>query len=245
MFPIDPKAPKMNKKNKKWDFIEKLVTILSIIIAIVSLIYSSISFNLSQESYKSSNAQFEQNSKSADSQFRQISLLLKSYQDIADSSLLVTNNLLITTKQMLIQQMGSFEPNVGIINTEYILGTNEINQKLGILVTITNSGGRTAYKVVTKFVYYNKELEKLHEYTSKSIELIPNTPKTIYEDLIIPKKAQVEYYLLVKIEYYDKILDKHNQLLSVFKPSKYAATFEEIEPNIKNEILKKFNSSKQ
>lgn len=245
MFPLDPNAPKRKNKINFWSIVEKLLTIVSIVIAVISLLYSSISFNLSKKAYESSINQFEQNSISADMQFKQIRELLKSYQQISDSSLLVTNNLLLTTRQLLAQQIGSFKPNVGILNTEYVLSENEKNKKLAILVTITNTGSRTAYNVLTNFVYFDKQIVKIHEFTSKSLDLIPHTPKTILEELEIPKKAQIEYYLLVNIKYYDNISNKNYQVLSVFKPSKFAATFEEVEPKIKTEILRKFKSERK
>jgi uncharacterized membrane-anchored protein YhcB (DUF1043 family) len=142
MFPIDPKAPS-NFKSNRWKKIERIFLIFSTFLGALSLFYAAISFSLSQKAFETTQKQFEQNSKESEKQFNQVSTLLNSYQHIADSSLLIINEQLFTTRKQLNQQISSSKPNVGLLRTEYYIKEEEKIKKVGVLITLTNSGIRT------------------------------------------------------------------------------------------------------
>ena len=242
MFPIDPSSPLETKQTNKWSRIEKICLIFSTSLGAISLFYAAISFSLSQKAYDSAQQQFIQNSIESDKQFKQITNLLNSYQRIADSSLLIINSQLSTTRQLLGQQIGSSKPNVGLLRTEYFIKDDDDKKKIGVLITVTNSGIRTAYNVgvLTKYISY--DLKLLHENNVKKMELTPLTPKTTYEELIVPLKAKIEFYLIISVSYYDSVLKENTINHYVVKPSALAPTFEEIEPKLKDEILKRFSN---
>lgn len=193
---------------------------------------------MAKQAYQSSIYQFEISSKASDSQFKQIEGILKSYQKNIDSSLLVTNSQLLISRKLLDQQIISYKPNVGINQTEYYIKETENNKKrLGTLITIINTGGRTAHKVLTQFSYFDSKYQLLHNFKSKVIDIIPNTPKTIFEEVIFSSNSNLEYYLRIDIEYYDSDSKKKFNFSSILKPSKFASTYEEVEVNIKNQLL--------
>jgi len=242
MFPIDPKAPS-SLKSERWRRVEKVCLIFSTLLGAISLFYAAISFSLSQKAYETTIKQFEVNSKESEKQFNRISSLLNSYQHIADSSLLIIKDQLLTNREQLSQQISSRKPNVGLFRTEYYIKEEENIKKVGVLITLTNSGGRTAFNVIVKTKYISTDLVLLHENLAKSMDLIPMTPKTSFEELITPLKAKVEYFLLISVSYSDPLLKEKTITNYVVKPSLLAPTFEEIEPKLKAEILKRFIKS--
>jgi hypothetical protein len=88
------------------------------------------------------------------------------------------------------------------------------------------------------------KLDVLRQFTSKSLELIPSAPKGIGDFVSFKKDLKIEYYLFIKIEYYDDILKKKFYTFNVYKPSKLGPVFEEVEPNIKSEILNRYKNIK-
>lgn len=240
MFPIDPKAPS-KQKSEKWKRVEKACLIFSTLLGTISLFYAVISFSLSQKAYETTENQFEINSKESEKQFNQISSLLNSYQHIADSSLLIIKEQLLTNRKQLSQQISSSKPNVGLFRTEYYIKEEGTAKKVGVLITLTNSGVRTAENVIVKTKYISNDLILLHENLAKSMDLIPMTPKTTFEELITPLRAKVEYFLLISVSYFDPLLKEKTITNYVLKPSTLAPTFEEVDPKLKTEILKRFN----
>ncbi len=75
------------------------------------------------------------------------------------------------------------------------------------------------------------------------MDLTPMTPKTTFEELITPLKAKVEYYILISVSFTDPLLKESIITHYVLKPSIYAPTFEEIEPKLKAEILRRFTKN--
>ena len=60
--------------------------------------------------------------------------------------------------------------------------------------------------------------------------------------IIVPLKAKIEFYLINAVSYYDSVLKENTINNYVVKPSALAPTFGEIEPKLKNEILKRFSN---
>ncbi len=221
MFPADPNSPKVDSRIK-WNLLEKICLIFSTILGGISLIYAAISFSLSKRAFEIAQIQ--------------------SYQIIADSSLSVINSQLLTNRESLAQQAISVKPNVSIERTEYYIKPEEEKKKIGILITLSNSGIRKALNVTIKRIFISEQFEKIHESESLKMDLAPKIPRTVFEELVTSLNARVEYYLLVYVNYFD--VDKKISNYYIFKPSKFAQTFEEVEQDTRDKIVTKFINKK-
>jgi len=237
MFPIDPNAPR--RKSNSW---ERTSFIVSSIIGVAGLVIALVSFKLSKDGFLLAKDQFEINSKESAIQSEKILKLLKSYQDIADKTLLLTGKQLNISKELLVEQVNSGRPIVGISQTEYTVAKRDGIRYIDILITVTNNGNRIAKNVTVVKKYISSDLKLLRKHAAESWDaLIPLTPKTAFEQLRDPQNVLSSYYLLVSILYFDELTNQKSITENVYIPSKWANTFEEIDPSLKENILKKYS----
>lgn len=142
--PEDQEENKKKERNEIWGPIEKFIVVISVFIAAWAGKLALDSLQVSRDAYNTAIAQFNENNISSETQFRTISKLMKSYQDINANVLSITASQLQQTKEMLHQINELGKPIVTINKINHIPDVHQQRNafKNFINLSIGNAGRR-------------------------------------------------------------------------------------------------------
>jgi len=252
------------EEGKKISF-DKLISILSIVIALTAFIETSIQA-------EKNNIQFEENRKASDSLFRvqlsqakQLNDLLISNSNKLNSLQIVelnkiqeinsdltksAENQLNTSKENLDLTKQSLNDYVFETRANLALGKSKIfitdtldsgNLKAVITESVSNTGKRIAknFEIRQLIVYNNGEIGELARGGGVN-EVLPNEPKESSYPFTITKKEYENFFYWVQLRYYDERLDEfydRSKYFHYYKTDK-GYDFYYVKPEQKNTLRK-------
>lgn len=188
-----------------------LVTLVTLLVAIFALFYSI-------KTLDNANDQFKQNSKQSEKMFNEqlqnsksqnenVVSQIKELQQITDAQLIITDEQLRVSKEVLNDQIYAGRPKFIIMNTT-ILDTNKIVDNLykpKISIIVKNIGRRFAnnysYRPVLVFPDYSNMRFLNNESDNLEVEPEGSLTENFYPE--IPLKFRDRFYLCIELEYYD------------------------------------------